>query len=214
MALRRSALTIVLGAAASLALLACKPDDPAGAGGSGGSGGTPAASTPVVLPPTSNGKSCQTASSSCTDQASIDAYGECVVKTCDPQYKQCFGNDYATGTFGGACSDWMGCASTCKDCDQACLTACSDQHFVGACKDCVLGPIFDCVLDAITTKKCDLPCVPSSMGGSCDKLKDCCASLPADKEPDCTSTYNQISIGGDQACQSALNVYQQGGTCM
>ncbi len=215
MAFRHSALPLVLGAAASLALLACKPDDPAGAGGSssGGSGGQ-AASTPVVLPPTSNGQSCQPANSSCTDTASIEAYSTCVVKTCDTQYKQCFGADYANGNFGGDCSEWMVCASACQNCDEACTKACTDQHFTGACKACVTGPIFDCVLDAITSKKCTLPCLAPTTGGNCDKLKDCCASLPPDKEPDCTDTYGKVSLGGDQACGSALSVYQQGGTCM
>ncbi len=218
MALRNSVGKLALGVAATLALLACKGTDPAGTGGSGtgtgtGTGGAATMDAPVVLPPTSNGDSCQ-GPSSCSDTAAVDAYGKCIVTTCDSQYKQCFGADYATGTFGGACNDLMVCASACKSCDQVCIKACTDQHFTGACKDCVVGPIFDCALDAIKTKKCTLPCGPSSSGGVCDKLKACCDSLAADQQPDCNTAYDQVQIGGDQGCQSVLYGYQQDGSGM
>jgi hypothetical protein len=214
MALRNSVVTLVLGISATLALVACKGTDPAGAGGSGGSGGQPTMDAPVVLPPTSNGDTCQDGSSSCADKASVDAYSSCVLKTCDPQYKQCFGADYTAGNFGGDCADLMVCASACKSCDQTCIKACTDKDFTGACKSCITGPIFDCVLDAIKTKKCTLPCGPSSSGGVCDQLKTCCDSLSAEEQPDCNSAYDTAQLGGDQGCQSVLYGYKQGGSCM
>lgn len=213
MALRNSVFTLVLGAAATFALVACKGTDPAGSGGSGGAGGKPTMDAPVVLPPNSSGDSCQQGGS-CSDAAANDAWGKCVLKTCDPQYKQCFGADYATGTFGGDCNDLMVCASACKSCDQTCIKACTDQHFTGACKTCIVGPIFDCVVDAIKTNKCTLPCGPSSSGGVCDKLKACCGSLAADQQPDCNMAYDSVQIGGDQGCQTVLSGYQSDGSCM
>ena len=218
MALGNSVFKLALGVAGTLALVACKGTDPGGAGGSGGgstgsTGGAAMMDAPVVLPPTANGDSCQSPSS-CADTAAVDAYAKCAVTTCDSQYKQCFGADYAAGTFGGDCKDLMVCASACKSCDQVCIKACTDQHFTDACKACIVGPIFDCVLDAIKTKKCTLPCGPSSSGGVCDKLKACCDSLPADQQGDCNTSYDQVQIGGDQGCQSVLYGYQQAGSCM
>lgn len=216
MARRNSVFTIAAFAASTLAFAACKGTDPAGTGGSSsstGTGGDTTMAAPVVLPPNSNGDTCQQGGS-CSDAAANDAWGKCVLKTCDPQYKQCFGADYATGTFGGDCNDLMVCASACKSCDQACIKACTDKDFTGACKTCIEGPIVDCVFDAIKTKTCTIPCGPSSSGGVCDKLKACCDGLPADQQGDCNSAYDSVQIGGDQGCQSVLYGYQQAGSCM
>ena len=114
MALRNSVVTLMLGISATLVLAACKGSDPAGSGGSGGSGGKPSMNAPVVYPPAKDGESCQDGSSSCNDKPAIDAYGACVLKTCDTQYKQCFGASYATGTFGGDCTPISRAVAACE----------------------------------------------------------------------------------------------------
>lgn len=212
MLVRYGALTIIAGALALAAGTGCKSGGGDGGGGSGTGGSAQAA--PVVLPPTSNGQSCQQSGGSCNDQAAIDEYADCVVAACDAEYKQCFGADYMSGTFGGACGDLMGCAAECEDCDQACLKSCSDQHFVNACKDCITGPILSCVVDSLTSGKCSIPCGPSSStGGPCDDLKTCCDSLTGADQSQCTTTYSQVKLGGDTACSGVLSTYKNGGKC-
>ena len=104
--------------------------DGTGGGGSGGGGGGTGGDdpqAPVILPPNSSGQSCQNGESSCDDQAAIDEYADCAVTTCDAEYRQCFGDDYLAGTFGGPCQPLMECAVQCQDCDQPCLQACSED---------------------------------------------------------------------------------------
>jgi hypothetical protein len=213
MILRRTVLATLFGALSILASAACGGGGSTSSGSGGSGGGAPKQDAPVVLPPSNGGKSCANGEGSCKDQAAIDAYSSCVITTCDAPYKQCFGNDYLTGTFGGSCKDLMACASACTDCDQVCLKACSDQHFTGDCLACVEGPIFDCVLASIKDGTCTLPCGPSSAGGVCAKLKTCCDSLTGTDKSDCLSTYDQVKIGGDTPCGSALNIYQTSMQC-
>ncbi|APR78363.1 Hypothetical protein A7982_03710 [Minicystis rosea] len=200
---------MIFGMMAVQGATACKGD---GSDGGGGSGGT--ANAPVVLPP-SNGQSCQTGSGTCDDQAAIDAYSTCIVDTCDAEYKQCFGENYASGTFGGACKELMDCSSKCESCDQTCLQACSNQHFTGACKECITGPIASCAVSAISSGTCKLPCVSvgGGSGGACDDLETCCNSLDADDKTTCLSQYTQVKLGGDFACSAALGTYKSGGLC-
>lgn len=213
MLVRHGAWTMIVGALAIAASTGCKGGGGEGGGGSGGGAGGSSQDAPVILPPT-NGQSCQQSSGSCTDQAAIDEYASCIVTTCDAEYEQCFGQDYMTGTFGGACADLMGCASQCQDCDEACLKSCSDQHFVTACKDCILGPIVDCAISAITSGTCSIPCGPgTSAGGACDELKACCDSLTGSDQASCTSTYNQVKLGGDTGCMGVIATYQNSGKC-
>jgi hypothetical protein len=213
MALRNGLFVMVFGVAA-LAVVGCKSgDDGTGGGGTGTGGGQQAA--PVVLPPNQSGQSCANGDQgSCTDQAEIQEYSNCIVSTCDAAYKQCFGNDYMAGTFGGDCGALMDCANQCQDCDQTCLQACSDQHYTGACKGCIEGPIVDCVIDALKTQKCKIPCGPDVGGAACDDLKACCESMADEQQKsDCLTQHGSVSLGGDMVCQSTLDIYVQSGVC-
>lgn len=213
MVFRHGAWMVVFGAVA-LANGACKSDGESGGGGTGTTSTSTSTNAPVILPPTTNGQSCQQGGGSCDDQAAIDAYADCIVTTCDAEYKQCFGADYATGTVGGACAELLTCAMDCQDCDQACLTDCSNNHFVTACKDCILGPIASCAVQAIASGKCVLPCGPStSTGGACDELGACCAALTGADQTSCNTTYGQVKLGGDAACGSVLTGYKSTGVC-
>lgn len=208
MMLRRAGVAVFFGLMAIQGMTACKGDE----SGGGGSGGT--ANTPIVLPP-SNGQSCQTGSSTCDDQAAIDAYSTCIVDTCDAEYKQCFGESYESGTFGGACKGLMECSRECESCDQACLQACSNQHFEGACKECITGPIASCAVSAISSGTCKLPCVSTGgSGGACEELEACCNSFDADEKMSCLTQYAQVKIGGDFGCSAALNTFKSGGLCL
>lgn len=208
----RNGLFVVVFGAAALAMIGCKSS---GDDGTGGGGGGQQQAAPVVLPPNQNGQSCANGDQgSCTDQAEIQAYADCIITTCDAQYKQCFGADYLSGTFGGDCQSLMECASQCQDCDQACTKACSDQHYNGACKSCIEGPIVDCVVDALTSGKCQIPCAPSAGGEVCDQLQTCCNSLADEQEKtDCLTLYKNSKLGGNAACQSVLGTYQSTGKC-
>lgn len=205
-------LVVVAVSALSISVSAgCKSGD--SDGGSGGTGGSTTAA-PVILPPTNGGQSCQSGGGSCDDQAAIDAYADCVVQTCDAEYEQCFGADYANGNVGGACGDLLTCAMACQDCDQACLQDCSNQHFTGTCKDCIIGPIATCAVSAITSGTCALPCGPTTgTGGACEKLQACCGSLTGDDQTNCNTLYGQVKIGGDAACTGVVSTYKQNGLC-
>ncbi|MFT3767784.1 MAG: hypothetical protein QM820_20200 [Minicystis sp.] len=185
----------------------------AGCGG-GSSSGTDDA--PVVLPPTNAGTSCQQSGGTCDDQAAVEAYSTCIVQTCSAEYAQCFGPDYMSGTFGGACGDYLSCAAACQNCDQACIDACTDQHFTGACKECITGPIATCAVSAISSGTCKLPCAPDlPIGGSggCDDFKACCDSLSGAQATSCTMTYESVKLGGDLACGVAFSSYKTSGMC-
>jgi len=210
---RRGGVAVLFGMAAIAAGVAGAACGNGGTGGSGtsGSGGS-SASPPIILPPSSGQSSCQSGSA-CSDQAAVDAYSTCILSTCDTQYKQCFGADYATGTFGGSCKALMDCAEKCQSCDQSCIDACSAADLVGACKSCITGPIFDCALDAITSGTCTIPCGPTTGGGVCDTLQTCCNSLGADDQAGCLSSYSSAKLGGDVACGAVLSGYTAGGQC-
>ena len=200
---------VVFGAAAAL-LAGCKGDDSSGTGGAGGK----APDAPVVLPPNPSGQSCENGESTCDDQESVNEYADCIVTTCDSEYKECFGDDYLAGNYGGPCKGLMDCAIQCQDCDQACLTDCSNNHFDGACKTCITGPILDCVIGALTGGKCTIPCGPSTGGGICDDLEACCNSLAEDDgKQDCLTTYGTVKLGGDAACKTSLDTYKLSGKC-
>ena len=211
---RHGSFVVWIGAALGLAAMGCDGGDDGGGGGGGGTTSSTTSAAPVVLPPNSSGQSCQSGESSCKDEAAIQEYADCAVQTCDAEYKQCFGDGYLSGAFGGPCQGLMECASQCQDCDQVCLQACSDQHYAGACEDCILGPIFDCVVEALTSGTCKIPCGPTSSGGLCDDLKDCCDSLTEqEKKDDCLKTHGQVKAAGDQGCKGALDTYKASGLC-
>ena len=181
-----------------------------------GDGQKAAAPPSAPLPAVSGGHSCTTEKSDCP-QASIDKYSTCVVTTCDSTYKACFGDGYASGTFGGPCKELLGCAMVCASCDQACIQKCSDQFLVGTCKDCITGPLTTCVVSAITDGKCALPCV--KVGSGCAGLSTCCNSMVGQDKTDCLKVldaYKNLPLGaGDTSCDAALtSVYKPAGKCI
>ena len=113
----------------------------------------------------------------CT-QAEIDTYTDCITDSCEPTLEKCYGPDYRSGTFSGACKDNLECAT--KDCtcgDSACMMNCPGASACGQCfvanpcgTDCkiptcaVAGGLADAGIDIDLDKTCE------------DLLK-CCAAL-------------------------------------
>jgi hypothetical protein len=134
---------IALGAACSVivVLAACGSDDsntsPGGAGasgkggaaaGTGGSAGT--GRNPWGECPGSSGGA--GGEQTCTGEAEYDA---CVTSKCDAKAKECFGDGYASGTYGGTCGPVIQCVVGCKCGDTACEMSCMLQASE-ACKTC------------------------------------------------------------------------------
>jgi len=99
--------------------------------------------------PSSTGQSC----------TGGDAYTQCEMAACGPQYKTCFGTNFASGDFtGGACADYINCMLPCP-CDgsaaqSTCETNCSAMltSTTGtSCMSC-LTTLGTCVSAAACTK--------------------------------------------------------------
>jgi hypothetical protein len=90
----------------------------AGCGGSSSSGGF---TSPTGRTAASGGLLCK--SQSCSAK---DTYFACAASKCDADAKTCFGPNYASGTFTGACQSFLTCTMGCP-CDStgdACLLGC------------------------------------------------------------------------------------------
>jgi len=187
--------------------------------GGGSSGGF---TSPSGRTASSGGGVCK--AQSCAAQ---DSYYSCVSSKCGTEAKTCFGDSYASGTFGGACQGYATCNMACP-CDangEACIAGC----YLAATPDCqtCLGTITACA--SSTTAACgQTPTCPATTntstttltststatGASCTALQSCCTTLAA-----------AGGAAGIQACQAAfvgllesecapvLAQYRTAGTC-
>jgi hypothetical protein len=195
---------LALGLGLTVAFVACGGDDSddgaSGSSGTSGSGGSTGGCDPV------NGDN------------ECPAYVDCAEQNCMAEYKQCLGDDFMSGTFGGPCADYMNCVVPCN-CDTDCTQACYPK-MQGACQDCMTGPLASCItsncmdeLQACQGGSTGGTGGGGTTGGGCDDLKACCDSLTGADQTQCQSTYDQIKAGGDAACGTLLQTYQASGKC-
>jgi hypothetical protein len=137
------------------------------------------------------------------------------------EYKQCFGDSFMSGTFGGPCKTYMECVSGCN-CDAACQQGCTLD---ATCQDCMTN-----TLTACATSKCSTElqqCSGTGGGGTggggtggtgsgsatCADLSACCSSLSGTDQSTCQQQYDAVKAGGDAACSAILQSYTAGGKC-
>jgi hypothetical protein len=136
----------------ALLALACDPkkESPAPAPVVTASAPTPAAASasPSAAAPTASaappGKKITLRQLVWTEKTPADTkYVDCVVKTCAPALKECYGERIEQGELGGPCADLATCESRCLDRPEgagraACSAECVDKHRKegGACDTC------------------------------------------------------------------------------
>ena len=152
-----------------------------------------------------------TSGTSCTE-AELKPYSDCVLEKCDTGYKQCYGDDYKNGNFGGACGTWMACTQKCDCKDTACILACPLDD---ACKTCS-EQIASCG-ESCTEPECSKQGTPKPDAGgnnpnaTCADLQTCCDGMPAGEQKD---GCNEVAQGGDDAsCGPVYNGLKTAGLC-
>jgi hypothetical protein len=145
-----------------------------------------------------------------TVDSKCQPYVDCAPAQCDAEYKQCLGADYKNGNFAGPCQTFMECGKACSD---VCASDCNCKPD-DTCTTCLTDTLASCVLNKCINElySCaGLP--PPSEGGSCAQLTICCGTLASDKKKDCETTLSSARVGGDAACNTVLQTYQQSKLC-
>ncbi len=195
--------------------LACSNSDEGSSGGNNGgnsSGASGASGQSSGSSGDSKFKNCSiTTGTSCTE-AELKPYSDCLSEKCDTPYKQCYGDDYKNGNFGGPCASWIACVQKCDCKDTPCILACKAEE---ACKTCV-EQAATCG-DACTEPECSKQGTPKPDGGgnnpnaTCANLQTCCDSMPAGEQKD---GCNDVAQSGDDAsCGPVYNGLKSAGLC-
>jgi hypothetical protein len=202
--------TIVIGIAtgAIALIIACSSDNSNSSGGSSGSTSSSGGSGSAT-----GFKSCNTSSSSGTStctEAELKPYGDCVQTACDSKYKECYGPDYKSGTFSGACGTYITCTQKC-DCNAAnyssCVSACVLDSACGECSKGFLGCIQTCTLPACATAGSSSGTSGSTGTATCATLQTCCDKLTGSAKTQCDSAKSQAA-GNDQICSAYYQAYK------
>lgn len=192
-------------------VMACSSDDSgsSGTGGSAGTGGGTAGSGGSTAG--SGGGTCDPVNGS----NDCPAYVDCAEAKCMAEYKQCLGDSFMSGTFGGPCKTYMECVSGCN-CDATCQQGCTlDQ----ACQDCFTGPLTSCLTSNCSAElqQCAGTGGSGTGGGgggaTCADLAACCASLSGADQTTCQQQYDAVKAGGDAACGAVIGAYTSSGKC-
>ena len=132
-----------------------------------------------------------------------DMYFECLLTTCDAQYRTCFGDSIDGGAIGGTCKDWLECNVACG-CDVTCQQACVQST---ECLNCITMGIGGCALTSgCTPATCDDTGTDTGTdtggGEMCTELLACCDTLtdPTTK----TLCQAGASSGDESTCGQVL----------
>ena len=194
---------VALSTSAVALVIACSSDNTSSGSGTSSSGASSTSSSGSSGSGTASGfKQCSTGSSSsskCTE-AEFKPYTDCYSNNCDTKYKECFGADYKSGTFSGACGTWVTCTQKC-DCSASnyasCITACTQDS---ACTECSKG--FLACGNGCTLPACATGGTPDGGGGggaTCADLTACCAKLSGADKSSCDAAKNAAG-GADAVC--------------
>jgi hypothetical protein len=163
-----------------------------------------------------SGGMCPASSSgqTCTGE---QAYLDCLQAACGTQYKDCFGNDYMSGVFGGKCGDYLTCLMACP-CDataSSCESNCTNLVLTNAaCQTCLLTMGL-CTQGA----GCQQPCQGTGIdagpaaGANCTALAACCSSLDASLAPTC-QTALAAAGGVETTCSTILGGFKSANLCL
>jgi len=147
----------------------------------------------------------------CT-QAELDEYVDCMTMSCEPTFRTCYGTDYRSGSYGGACKELLECAtSRCK---------CNESNCIANCPGSM--PCGQCFLDNPCGKECKIPLCGyrgalkdagiKNLDKTCDDVLACCAAQPTPEgRKRCSDGINQIKqVGGanaDLGCAPLFQIY-------
>ena len=143
------------------AMLSCGSDDSsssggtqgAGASGNGGNAGNNGSRSPT-------GDCSSSSSGSGGSCAGEQEYQDCMMNACDTQYKQCLGDNYQSGSFGGQCQSEITCLMGCSCGDSSCELNCY-QSMSEDCKTC-----FEAADACVNQSGCQEPDCSSNGGSS------------------------------------------------
>lgn len=195
------------------ATAACSSSDSEG----GGSGGTSANGTnPFSKCGNPSGSTGTTPSAAC------QTLSTCEMNACDAAYRKCYGDAYASGTFGGACAEFISCFAA------SCNAGSCVSKLTADCQTCN-DELSTCEAAACTAER--TACKGSggsggSGGGSgggggstgtptttnCVALAACCgaSTFPAAAKQSCDSL---AGLNMDATCQTAVTQYKSAGFC-
>lgn len=198
----------VVAAAATMALAACSSSDSTsntsgngsenGTGNGNGSGNGNGNGNSGGFKDCSGGGSSGGGESKCTQQE-LQTYSSCISTNCDSTYKECYGDDYKSGSFSGACGDYIGCINACDCSDVSCYQKCPQPS--GACTSC--SEKLSTCAQKCTIPDCMKPDVDSGSGSgkTCSDLSTCCAGQ---SDADLKSACEQAAAGGNDAVCDSL----------
>jgi hypothetical protein len=194
--LRNIVIGITTGAVALV--IACSSDNTNSSGTS--SGGTSASSSGTSGSGTTF-KSCNSSGAKvgeCTE-ADLKPYSDCFNTKCESKYKECYGPNYLSGSFSGACGTYITCTQKC-DCAASnyasCVQACVQDS---ACTECAKGFVTctnGCTLPACATAGTSSGTSGTSgspSGATCATLQACCDKLAGSAKTGCESAKNAAS---------------------
>lgn len=197
----------VVAAAATMALAACSSSDStnntSGNGGENGNGTGDGGGTGNGDGNGSGFKDCSGGNGSgeeskCTQQE-LQAYSSCISTNCDSTYKECYGDDYKSGSFSGACGDYIGCINACACSDVSCYQKCPQPS--AACTSC--SEKLSTCSQKCTVPDCMKPDIDSGTGNgkTCADLSTCCEGI---EDADMKSACEQAAAGGNETVCSSL----------
>jgi hypothetical protein len=194
---------LALASIAALSIPACGDDDDKSNNNNGGGGGR----DPLTGECPNDGDT----ESSCTDDE-LKGYSDCAVEKCDSKYKECLGDGYKNGSYGGPCKEFTTCVNKCSCGDDACVEACGAP--TRECTSCLTNAgqciVSMCELPECATGNIDLEDAGISLDYTCDDLQGCCAGLSGDDKTICDQVYNQAKGSGDLACSVAYSSLCEG----
>jgi hypothetical protein len=163
------------------------------------------------------------------------AHGQCVFDRCGAATASCFGASARSGSYGGACGDWLSCLSSCGCGNLPCLAGCGEapaacqrcQEDVATCQQAscprpaCLQPADAAAPDAPAPDAVspDLGAPPLSLpdagGGTCDDLMRCCLAISDEaKKAVCVGQVEPLRmLGGDALCGPAYAARKMIGEC-
>jgi hypothetical protein len=193
----------------AISTLGCGDDDTAPGSQAGSNGRSNAGASASSSPPTTSecgaGMAPPPAMGNCTAKQ-IQDYVDCAEASCSSTFKTCYGPNYASGKYGGACQPYVECARACGCENASCVQKCTGAN---ECAQC------------FTEHPCGTECLPNCNAKpgdkTCDDLALCCATISsAQNKSSCNQIVTQARMlggSGDVLCNSSYMLFSVSGTC-
>lgn len=166
-------------------------------GSGGGDGGTAMVAErawdPIMCSSMSSLGDCST--------AHLQEWADCELANCQSKLDACYGPQFRSGIYQGACAAFMECARSCSCYDAECVAACSLNDECATCLEAT-----PCEAPGACELMCDV--VPTA-DKTCEDVMRCCPGLPDALRADCMSeaANNQGTADGELNCSGIYPFY-------